>query len=169
MTTITPWVDSELRSRIDSDALAEVLAATWATFVDPDTDLVPVPPDAARLAMVAEVAVTGSTPALISLGIDYEGARTATRAMGRRGVGGRGRDEDDRLVTAMGQLVNALADRVRELLPEGSTLARPGVSTRTVDAGGGWPRIVVQLAWGRHVVTATAEEPTPDYVDARRS
>ena len=165
MTTTTPLVETDLRSCIDSDVLGEVLTVTWATFVDPDADLVPMPPTAPRLAMVADVAVAGPTPALISLGIDHEGARSVTRAMLRRGIGGLSRDEDDYVVDAMGELANVLGGNLKALLPEGSTLGLPGVTTRTIGAGGTQPELSVQLAWGRHVVTVTVTDLPRDATD----
>jgi CheY-specific phosphatase CheX len=142
---------------IDGAALTEVLTLAWATFVDPEAELIPVGLRSGGPGLVAEVAVLGDTPARIAISIDRPGARAVTERMAGPVIGP-ALDDDD-VADAVGELANVLGGNLKALLPEGSTLTLPSVGEGptgpATEGPGPAGTVVASVRWGDHLVTAT--------------
>jgi CheY-specific phosphatase CheX len=150
---------------IDEAALAEVLSLAWATFVDPDAVLVPAHRPGGEPGIVAEVGVIGDAPARIAISIDRAGARAVAERMVAAAWPGSSLEDDD-VDDAMGELANVLGGNLKALLPEGSSLTLPSVAEGSTGPAGeraeSGGRVVVEVMWGEHLVTATvSSSPVP--------
>ena len=101
-------------------------------------------------------AVTGAAECLISLEMDYEGARAFASEMFALGPGEASHDE---ITDVVGELTNMVGGNIKSLLPEPSVLSLPvvgtGIQPPSLRIVGGSPLLDVHFVTGAHPLHLT--------------